>query len=71
MMLSQSDLLIRLMQPRNLVLHAPLIFQREVREALALVILSLRGPGVVPSSNLEYVNALQFQNCPMQLVLFN
>jgi hypothetical protein len=71
MMLSQSELLLRLMQPRNLVLHAPLPFQREVREALALVILNLRAPGVIPSSSLEYFNADQFHNCPMQLVLFN
>jgi hypothetical protein len=70
-MLTQSLLRVRLLRPRNLVPNAPLNFQPAIREALALVVLSLREPGVVPSSRLEVFNALQFHDCPLPLVLYN
>lgn len=70
--LRESDVVVRLARPQNLAPNIRLPLPPDIREAIALLMLRLRDPDVVPNARLEYMGpGWQFYDCPLQHVLYD
>lgn len=71
-MFQDSEVLVRLARPTILVPNTPLPLARCIREAIALLMLRLQEPDVVPDARLQFQGpGGQFHDCALQQVLYD